>query len=98
MIQPVGASDTAVQRIVMVEGALVGVISWFFTVLLAIPISRYLSDVVGNELLHSSLSYTFSFKGAFICLVAIIIIGALASFWPAWNASHLSVRETLAYE
>ncbi|NKQ37762.1 MAG: FtsX-like permease family protein [Chloroflexi bacterium] len=98
VMRAVGASDTAVQRIVMVEGALVGVISWFFAILLAIPISHYLSNVVGNELLRSSLSYTFSFKGAFIWLVAVIIIGALASFWPAWNASRLSVRETLAYE
>ena len=98
VMRAVGASDTAVQRIVMVEGALVGVLSWFFAVLLAIPISRYLSGVVGRELLRSSLSYTFSFTGALIWLAAVILIGALASFWPAWNAARLSVRETLAYE
>lgn len=97
-MRAVGASDTAVQRIVMVEGALVGALSWVFAVLLAVPISRYLSDVVGNELLRSSLSYTFSVSGALVWLAAVIVIGALASFWPAWNASRLSVRETLAYE
>lgn len=98
VMRAVGASDTAVQRIVMVEGALVGALSWVFAVLLAVPISRYLSDVVGNELLRSSLSYTFSVSGALVWLAAVIVIGALASFWPAWNASRLSVRETLAYE
>jgi putative ABC transport system permease protein len=31
-------------------------------------------------------------------LVVVVVLSALASFLPAWNASRLTVREVLAYE
>lgn len=98
VMRAVGASDGSILRIVLVEGVLVGVISWFIGGLLAYPIGKMLSDVVGTQLLESPLNYVFAFNGALGWLVAIIFIGFLASFLPAWNASRLSVRETLAYE
>jgi putative ABC transport system permease protein len=36
--------------------------------------------------------------GARRWLVVVIILSALASFWPARNASRLTVRDVLAYE
>ena len=44
------------------------------------------------------LSYTFSFTGAIIWLLVVIILSAIASFLPAWNASRITVQEALAYE
>ena len=98
VMRAVGASDGSILRIVLVEGVLVGIISWVIGGLLAYPIGKMLSDIVGTQLLESPLNYVFALNGAFGWLVVIIFIGFIASFLPAWNASRLSVRETLAYE
>jgi putative ABC transport system permease protein len=65
---------------------------------LAYPISKLLSDAVGQQFLSTPLDYTFSLSGALIWLGVVICLSALASFLPAWNASRLTVREVLAYE
>ncbi len=98
VMRAVGANDGAILRIVLVEGVLIGVMSWALAAGIAYPIGKALSDVVGQELLDTPLSYTFSMSGAFGWLAAIIILAGLASFLPAFNASRLSVRQTLAYE
>jgi ABC-type lipoprotein release transport system permease subunit len=33
-----------------------------------------------------------------VWLLAVIVLSALASLWPALNATKISVREALAYE
>jgi putative ABC transport system permease protein len=98
VMRAVGASDSAILKIVLVEGITVGLISWLFGSLLAYPIGKFLSDTVGRELLEAPLNYRFAADWAVIWLFMIIVIAIFASFLPAWNASRLSVRETLAYE
>jgi putative ABC transport system permease protein len=48
--------------------------------------------------LSAPLDYTFSLNGVLLWLVVVVLLSALASFLPAWNASRLTVREVLAYE
>ncbi|MCP4428703.1 MAG: ABC transporter permease, partial [Chloroflexi bacterium] len=98
VMRAVGASDGSVLRIVLVEGVLVGVISWVIGGLLGYPMGQLLSNIVGVSLLESPLSYRFAVNGAIGWLAAVLLIASLASFLPAWNASRLSVRQTLAYE
>jgi putative ABC transport system permease protein len=50
------------------------------------------------SILQAELNYTFSVGGTVIWLVVAFLLSALASFWPARNASRLTVREVLAYE
>jgi putative ABC transport system permease protein len=98
VMRAVGASDGSVLRIFLTEGLLIGMISWFFGSLAALPISRLLSDVVGIAFMRAPLSYSFATGGALLWLALVIIIAALASFWPSWRAMRLSIREVLAYE
>jgi putative ABC transport system permease protein len=98
VMRAIGASDGAVRRIFVVEGVLIGVISWLVGTLIAMPISQALSLGVGVSLLQAPLSYRFSLLGVAIWLVVVIVLALLASILPAWNASRLSVREVLAYE
>jgi putative ABC transport system permease protein len=98
VMRAVGASDGSVLRIVLVEGVLVGVISWIVGGLLAYPMGQLLSNIVGTSLLESPLNYQFAINGTIGWLVAVLAIASLASFLPAWNASRLSVRQILAYE
>lgn len=98
VLRAIGASNGAVLQIFIVEGILIGMISWALGTLLAIPLSRLICDALGNALFRAPLSYTFSIPGALGWLVVVILLAALASFLPAHGASRLSVREVLAYE
>lgn len=98
VLRAIGASDGAVQMIVVVEGVLIGLLSWTAAVLLAFPISRLLGDGIGIGFLNNPLPTTFSISGVLIWLGIVVVLAAIASFLPAWNASRLTVRDVLAYE
>lgn len=98
VLRAVGASDGAVRGIVIVEGLLIGFISWAIGALVAIPISQTLSGAVGQAFLRGKLAYVFSTNGVFIWLAAVLIIATIASLVPALRASRLTVREVLSYE
>jgi putative ABC transport system permease protein len=98
VMRAIGASNKSVRRIFIIEGIIIGVISWLVGAVLAFPISKVLSDLIGAQFLSAPLNYTFSLNGAIIWLVLVIILATVASFLPAWNASRFTVREVLAYE
>jgi putative ABC transport system permease protein len=98
VMRAIGASDRAVLRIVLVEGVLIGVISWAIGGLIALPASSFLTNTVGQVLLQAKPSYIFSTNGALLWLLIVILLAALASYLPARAASRLTVREVLSYE
>jgi putative ABC transport system permease protein len=98
VMRAIGASDNAIRQIVIVEGVLIGWLSWVVGSLLAIPISKLLADQVGLAFIRRTLNYAFSVEGLLLWLGIVTLIAGLASFFPAWRASRLTVREVLAYE
>jgi putative ABC transport system permease protein len=53
---------------------------------------------VGMSFLRRTLDFVYSLEGVGIWLGAVLALAAAFSFWPAWRASRLTVREVLAYE
>jgi putative ABC transport system permease protein len=98
VMRAIGASDGAVLQVVIVEGVLIGLLSWFLGAVLAYPLSKAMSDMVGESIMQAALSYTFSMEGVGIWLTVVLILATLASLWPARNASRVTVRDVLAYE
>ncbi|MBN2547938.1 MAG: ABC transporter permease [Anaerolineales bacterium] len=98
VMRAVGASNGAIQRIVLVEGLLIGIISWSIGALLAIPIGQGLCYVVGVSFLQAPLDFVFSMDGFLLWLAIVGILSVLACLAPARFASRMTVRETLAYE
>ena len=98
IVRILGASDSMVAQIVIIEGVFIGILSWMFGAFLAVPLSKFLSYMVGINLLNIPLTYTFPFSGILLWLLIAIVLSALASFLPARNATQLTVREALAYE
>ncbi len=47
VMRAIGASNSAVRNIVLVEGVLIGLLSWIVGALLAMPLARFMSDGVG---------------------------------------------------
>ena len=98
VMRALGASDRTVERIFISEGLVIGLLSWMGGMVMAQPMSRIMSYQIGVSLLQFPLSYTFSFAGAAIWLLVVLLISYLASYLPARNAANLRIREILAYE
>jgi putative ABC transport system permease protein len=98
VLRAIGASNGGVLKIVIVEGVLIGAISWAIGAVLALPLSVLLSNAVGEAFLQMPLDFVFSLPGLLIWLGVVVALAALASFLPAWNAARVTVRDVLAYE
>jgi putative ABC transport system permease protein len=98
VMRAIGAATRSIIQIVVVEGVIIGVISWLQASLLAYPMSRILSDQVGLAFVDAPLSFSFSGRAIAIWLLLVVVIAAVASYLPARTASRLTVREVLAYE
>jgi len=98
VMRAIGASNGAVLQVIMVEGVVIGLMSWLLGTLLALPVGKLLSDAVGMQTMNTPLSYTVPPIGVLLWLGLVVLLSALASYVPAQSAANLSVREVLAYE
>ena len=98
MMRAIGGSSRTILQIILVEGVMIGLLSWFAAALLARPLSRVIGNLAGWLFIRSELVNVFSVSTLLIWLGLIVIISLVASIYPAWNATRLSVREVLSYE
>ena len=98
VLRAVGAANSAVRKVVVVEGVVVGLMSWMFATLLSAPVGRVLAGAVVESVLKAQANFQYSAVGVIIWLAIVVVIGILSSLGPAHNAVRLSVREVLDYE
>jgi putative ABC transport system permease protein len=98
VMRAIGASNMDIQSIVIVEGMVIGLISWIISILLSIPITVVLTTGVGLAILTAPMPAVYGISGIIAWLIGTLLIATLASALPARRASRLTVRDTLAYE
>jgi putative ABC transport system permease protein len=98
VMRSIGAVDRVIMRTVIIEGMIIGGISWVLGAILSIPITYMLSDIVSLAIFNSPINVIFTFLGFVIWLLVVLVLSAAASFLPARNAARLTIREVLAYE
>ncbi|MDD2696361.1 MAG: ABC transporter permease [Anaerolineales bacterium] len=98
VLRAVGASNFTVRRVVVVEGVVVGLMSWVMGAFLSGPSGLALADAVVQAVLNTRVNYHYSVAGLFLWLVIVLLIGILSSLAPALRAARLQVREVLDYE
>jgi putative ABC transport system permease protein len=98
VMRAIGASNGDIQGIVIVEGLVIGLISWSISILLAIPITGILCFGVGMAILTAPMPAVYGMTGIIAWLVFTLFLATIASGLPARRASRLTVRDTLAYE
>jgi len=98
VMRAVGASNGDIQAIVIVEGILIGLISWAISILFSIPITNILCYGVGMGILTAPMPPVYGASGIIAWLVFTLVLATIASALPARRASRLTVRDTLAYE
>jgi putative ABC transport system permease protein len=98
VMRAIGAVDGKVMQSVLVEGMLIGGISWALAWLLSFPISYLLLAIITEAMFGSPIPLKLTLEGAAIWLAVVLGLSALASLLPARNAARLTIREVLAYE
>ncbi|MFK7803414.1 MAG: ABC transporter permease [Anaerolineae bacterium] len=98
VMRAIGGSTGTVLQVVMVEGIVMGLLSWVAAVIIARPLSSTLGNLAGWLFIRSDLENVFSGQTTLIWLALIMLISIGASFYPAWTATRLTVREIISYE
>jgi putative ABC transport system permease protein len=98
VMRAIGASNFDIQSIVIVEGMVIGLISWVISIVLSIPITGVLTFGVGMAILTAPMPPVYGVSGIIAWLIFTLILATIASALPARRASRLTVRDTLAYE
>ncbi|MFT3895454.1 MAG: FtsX-like permease family protein [Anaerolineales bacterium] len=98
VMRAVGASNRDIQGIVIVEGMVIGLLSWVVSIVLSIPITNILCYGVGVSIMTSPMPAVYGASGIIAWLIFILFLAAISSAIPARRASRLTVKDTLAYE
>ncbi len=98
IMRSIGAVDKAIMEMVIIEGTVVGGLSWLLGALLSIPITYLLTTIVSVAVFNSPIDILFTWTGYALWLGLVLVLSAIASVIPARNAAKLTIREVLAYE
>jgi putative ABC transport system permease protein len=98
ILRAIGATNLVLMRMVIVEGMLIGLISWLLASALSFPIGKLISDSITQSVFGASSQLGYTLNGFLIWLVVVIVLSVLASVMPARNAASLTIREVLSYE
>jgi putative ABC transport system permease protein len=98
VMRAIGASNWDIQSIVVIEGLVIGLISWTVAIPIAIPITSMLTRGVGLAIFTAPMPIVYGISGIVAWLVFTLVLATVASAFPARRASQLTVRDTLAYE
>jgi putative ABC transport system permease protein len=97
VMRATGAVSSDVFAVFLGEGVFLGVSSWLLAVPLSYPCARAFGNALGSTF-GAPLDFDYSLPSVFTWLILVTVLSALASLWPAWRATRVSVREALAYE
>jgi putative ABC transport system permease protein len=98
VMRTIGAVDSVVMKSVVIEGLMIGLITWVFAVILSFPVSAGLLDIVADAMAGSTFELTITPLGIILWLVIVIALSIVASIMPARKAARLTINEVLAYE
>jgi len=98
VMRAIGAVDFQIIKSVVLEGMMIGLITWVLAIGVSFPISQLLLRIISDSMMGSSMSLTFTPEAIFIWLAVVILLSIVASIVPARNAARLTINEVLAYE
>lgn len=97
VMRAIGASSLHIFKLFIGEGLLLGWLSWLIAWPLSLPAGTLLVGTLA-ALMETELTYDYSVAGALYWLGIITVLAIIASVAPAWGATRISVRESLAYQ
>jgi len=97
VMRTIGAEDRVVMQSVIIEGLVIGLITWVLAIGFSFPIGTLLLTIL-SKTLGTPMALTFTPLGILLWLGVVIVLSIIASIIPARNAARLTINEVLAYE
>lgn len=95
VMRSIGAGSSTIAGQFLVEGILIGVLSW----LVAIPLSYLLAQALNNALgFQDFINFSYPAWVLGLGLIGMLIIATVASLWPSVSASRKTVSDILRYQ
>lgn len=98
IMRAIGARSSIIVRMFILEGIVQGLLSWLIALPVAMLVSPFMSNTLGQAMFQTDLDYSFNFKAALLWLGIVLVISLLAAIIPGRSAARIVIRETLAYE
>ena len=98
VMRAIGASSGVILRLFIGEGLLLGFLSWLIALPLSIPAAYYTATQGLALALDAEIIYQFTLLGPLYWLAIITVLAVLASWYPARDATQISVQESLMYQ
>ncbi len=98
VMRAIGGHNQVISQMVIVEGLIIGLLSYAMGAILSLPISYLLSNIISQTIFSAPAEIAFTSIGFLTWLGAVVVLSVLASLLPARNATRLTIREVLAYE
>ena len=97
VMRTIGAEDRVIMQSVIIEGLVIGLITWVLAIGFSFPIGSLLLTIL-SKTLGTPMGLTFTPLGILLWLGVVIVLSVIASVIPARNAARLTINEVLAYE
>jgi len=97
VMRTIGAVDRVIMQSVILEGLVIGLITWVLAIGFSFPIGNLLLVII-SKTLGTPMDLNFTPLGILLWLGVIIVLSIVASILPARNAARLTINEVLAYE
>jgi putative ABC transport system permease protein len=98
VMRAIGAVDLEIIKTVVIEGVMIGWITWLLAILVSFPISSALLNIISSAMMGSDIRLTFTAQGIAYWFAVVTALSFLASILPARNAARLTINEVLSYE
>ncbi len=98
ILRAIGGNNQVIKRLVLMEGLIIGFISYLFSVLLSFPVTIVLKSLVIQSIFGTTGKLVIAWQGFLMWFILVLIFSVVASVVPARNATNLTIREVLAYE
>jgi len=97
VMRTIGAVDRVIMQSVILEGLVIGLLTWVLAIGVSFPIGNLLLTIIGKTL-GTPMELSFTPLGILLWLGVVIVLSVFASIMPARNAAKLTINEVLAYE
>lgn len=98
VMRSIGARTKTLRSMFITEGLLIGWISFVAALPMSIPVTIVFDNLLASALRFSPFTFVVSPTGIVLWLVLVSVISIASSLMPARRATHISIREALAYE
>ena len=98
VMRAIGAVDLEIIKSVVIEGVMIGWITWLIAIVLSYPISSALLDIISSSMMGSDIRLVFTPAGMVYWFGVVTVLSIIASILPARNAARLTINEVLSYE